>query len=74
MKRNKKNAMKFNDTKKLVLSILFMCHTIILSWAQSESKFSIPSDKKLSTDWLSSLSTRGNPEIWEISCFTLECW
>lgn len=61
----KKQTILFSQLVKIVLSVLFVCISVITNWAQTDAKFLIPSDKKLSADWISSLSSKGNPEIWK---------
>ena len=51
--------------KKIFLSVIFIYSGVILIWAQAESSFLIPSEKKLSGAWISSLTAKGKPEIWK---------
>ena len=49
---------------KIAYIILIVCLIFISACTHSESAFLIPEDKDLPEDWVSSLTTRGKPEVW----------
>ncbi|MFA5814558.1 MAG: GH116 family glycosyl hydrolase [Bacteroidales bacterium] len=50
--------------KKNTWVILIVSLTMMSACTHSGSRFLIPEDKKLSEDWISSLTSRGKPEVW----------
>ena len=56
--------MKSAMPNKIAYIILIFCLIFISACTHSEPAFMIPEDKDLPEDWVSSLTTRGKPEVW----------